>query len=65
MMRNDPIRHVFIWPAVLVVLAISIFPFTIQMPVGVAAEPDRPFDVALDLLRAHLFDRATGQAIPA
>jgi multiple sugar transport system permease protein len=26
MMRNDPIKHVFIWPAVLVVLAISIFP---------------------------------------
>ena len=26
MLRNDPIKHVFIWPAVLVVLAISIFP---------------------------------------
>ena len=24
MMRNDPIKHVFIWPAVLVVLAVSI-----------------------------------------
>jgi multiple sugar transport system permease protein len=26
MMRNDPIKHVFIWPAVMVVLLISIFP---------------------------------------
>ena len=26
MIRNDPIKHVFIWPAVLVVLALSIFP---------------------------------------
>ncbi len=26
MMRNDPIKHVFIWPAVLVVLLIAIFP---------------------------------------
>ena len=25
MMRNDPIKHVFIWPSVIVVLAISIF----------------------------------------
>ena len=24
MMRNDPIKHVFIWPAVMVVLLISI-----------------------------------------
>jgi multiple sugar transport system permease protein len=26
MMRNDPIKHVFIWPAALVVPAISVFP---------------------------------------
>jgi multiple sugar transport system permease protein len=26
MMRNDPMKHVFIWPAVLIVLLISIFP---------------------------------------
>ena len=26
MIRNDPIKHIFIWPTVLVVLAISIFP---------------------------------------
>jgi multiple sugar transport system permease protein len=26
MTRNDPIKHVFIWPAVMVVLLISIFP---------------------------------------
>ena len=26
MTRNDPIKHFFIWPAVLIVLVISIFP---------------------------------------
>ena len=26
MTRNDPIKHVFIWPALLIVLVISIFP---------------------------------------
>src|SRR3546814_17430188 len=26
MMRNDPIKHFFIWPAVMVVLLIAIFP---------------------------------------
>jgi len=26
MMRNDPIKHVFIWPAVLIVLIVAIFP---------------------------------------
>jgi multiple sugar transport system ATP-binding protein len=33
------------------------------VPVGVAAEADRPFEVALDLDRAHLFDKASGQVI--
>jgi multiple sugar transport system ATP-binding protein len=50
-------------PHTLVIGAIGRFPFTAQMPVGVAAEPDRPFEVALDLERAHLFDKSTGQVI--
>jgi multiple sugar transport system ATP-binding protein len=52
-------------PHTLVIGTVGAFPFTVQMPVGVAAEPDRPFDVAIDIERTHLFDRATGQAIPA
>jgi multiple sugar transport system ATP-binding protein len=52
-------------PHTLVIGSVGRFPFTAQMPVGVAAEPDQPFDVALDLDRAHLFDQATGQVIPA
>jgi multiple sugar transport system ATP-binding protein len=52
-------------PHTLVIGSVGNVPFTAQMHVGVAAEPDRPFEVGLDLERAHLFDRATGQAIPA
>jgi len=50
-------------PHTLVIGAVGRFPFTAQMPVGVAAEPDQPFEVALDLDRAHLFDKATGQVV--
>jgi multiple sugar transport system ATP-binding protein len=52
-------------PHTLVIGTVGAFPFTAQMQVGVAAEPDRPFDVGLDLERAHLFDRASGQVIVA
>lgn len=31
MMRNDPIKHVFIWPAVLVVLLVAIFPLVYSL----------------------------------
>lgn len=31
MTRNDPIKHVFIWPAVLIVLAVSIFPLVYSL----------------------------------
>ncbi len=50
-------------PHTLVIGTIGPFPFTAQMPVGVAAEPDRPFDVSLDLEKTHLFDKATGQVV--
>jgi len=50
-------------PHTLVIGSVGRFPFTAQMPVGVAAEPDQPFDVALDLDRAHLFDKASGQVV--
>jgi multiple sugar transport system ATP-binding protein len=52
-------------PHTLVIGSVGAFPFTAQMPVGVAAEPDKPFDVALDLDKAHLFDKETGRVIPA
>jgi multiple sugar transport system ATP-binding protein len=50
-------------PHTLVIGTVGPFPFTAQMPVGVAAEPDRPFDVSLDLEKTHLFDKATGQVV--
>jgi multiple sugar transport system ATP-binding protein len=50
-------------PHTLVIGKVGRFPFTAQMPVGVPAEPDQPFRVALDLDRAHLFDKATGRAV--
>lgn len=50
-------------PHTLVIGRVGEFPFTAQMQVGVAAEPDRPFEVALDLERAHLFDKSTGRVI--
>jgi len=50
-------------PHTLVIGSVAGSPFTAQMPVGVAAQPDQPFEVALDLERAHLFDKATGQVI--
>jgi multiple sugar transport system ATP-binding protein len=50
-------------PHTLVIGSVGRFPFTAQMPVGVAAAPDQPFEVALDLDRAHLFDKATGQVV--
>ena len=50
-------------PHTLVIGSVAGAPFTAQMPVGVAAQPDQPFEVALDLDRAHLFDKATGQVI--
>jgi multiple sugar transport system ATP-binding protein len=52
-------------PHTLVIGTVGAFPFTAQMQVGVAAEPDQPFDVGLDLQRAHLFDKASGQVIVA
>ena len=52
-------------PHTLVIGTVGAFPFTAQMQVGVAAEPDQPFDVGLDLQRAHLFDKASGKAIVA
>ncbi|OKO84416.1 sugar ABC transporter ATPase [Bradyrhizobium sp. NAS80.1] len=52
-------------PHTLVIGKIGDVPFTAQMQVGVAAEPDRPFDVALDLDKAHLFDKSTGCVITA
>lgn len=52
-------------PHTLVIGSLGRCPFTAQMPVGVAAEPDHPFEVALDLDKAHLFDRASGEVIPA
>jgi multiple sugar transport system ATP-binding protein len=51
-------------PYTLVIGSVGRSPFTAQMQVGIAAEPDRPFEVALDLERAHLFDKSTGQVIP-
>jgi multiple sugar transport system ATP-binding protein len=50
-------------PHTLVIGTVGDLPFTAQMQVGVAAEPDRPFDVGLNLQQAHLFDKASGQAI--
>ena len=50
-------------PHTLVIGSVGGTPFTVQMPVGVAAAPDQPFDVVLDLDRAHLFDKTTGQVI--
>ena len=50
-------------PHTLVIGSLGRFPFTAQMPVGVAAEPDQRFDVPLDLDKAHLFDKATGRVI--
>jgi hypothetical protein len=35
------------------------------MAVGVKARPDECFTVPLDLEKAHLFDKATGETIPA
>ena len=51
-------------PHTLVIGSVGGFAFTAQMPVGINARPDEPFDVALDLLRAHLFDKVTGEVIP-
>jgi hypothetical protein len=51
-------------PHTLVIGSVSRAPFTAQTRVGIAAEPYRPFEVALDLERAHLFDKSTGQVIP-
>jgi multiple sugar transport system ATP-binding protein len=50
-------------PHTLVIGTVGAFPFTAQMPVGVAAAPDRMIDVALDLERTHLFDKVSGKAI--
>ena len=50
-------------PHTLVIGTVGAFAFTAQMPVGVAAEPDHVIDVALDLERTHLFDKASGMAI--
>jgi multiple sugar transport system ATP-binding protein len=50
-------------PHMLAIGSVGRFPFTAQMPVGVAAAPDQSFEVALDLERAHLFDKATGQMV--
>jgi multiple sugar transport system ATP-binding protein len=50
-------------PHTLVIGTVGRFPFTAQMPVGVAAAPDQRFDVPLDLDKAHLFDKATGLVI--
>jgi multiple sugar transport system ATP-binding protein len=52
-------------PHTLVIGSVGGSPFTAQMPVGVAAAPDQPFEIALDLERAHLFDKTTGDVIPA
>jgi ABC-type proline/glycine betaine transport system ATPase subunit len=46
-----------------VIGTVGAFPFTAQMQVGVAAAPDRFFDVTLDLERAHLFDKVSGKTI--
>ncbi|WP_029078412.1 ABC transporter ATP-binding protein [Bradyrhizobium sp. th.b2] len=51
-------------PHTLVIGAVSDFPFTAQVPVGTTAEPDRPFDVGVDLERVHLFDKSSGKIIP-
>lgn len=51
-------------PHTLVIGTVGAHPFTAQMQVGVAAEPDHFIDVALDLQRTHLFDKASGRAIP-
>jgi multiple sugar transport system ATP-binding protein len=50
-------------PHTLVIGSVGRFPFTAQMQVGTAAEPDQAFEVALDLERAHLFEKSTGHAI--
>ena len=34
MIRNDPAKHFFIWPAVLVVLAVSIFPLIYSLTIS-------------------------------
>jgi multiple sugar transport system ATP-binding protein len=52
-------------PHTLVIGTIGDGPFTAQMPVGVQARPDEFFNVPLDLDKMHLFDKATGQVIPA
>jgi multiple sugar transport system ATP-binding protein len=51
-------------PHTLVIGSVGGFPFTAQMPIGINARPDEPFDVVLDLQRAHLFDKVTGEVIP-
>jgi multiple sugar transport system ATP-binding protein len=51
-------------PHTLVIGSVGRSTFTAQMQVDIAAEPDRTFDVTLDLERAHLFDKSTGQIIP-
>jgi multiple sugar transport system ATP-binding protein len=52
-------------PHTLVIGSVGAFSFTAQMPVGVKARPDECFAVPLDLEKAHLFDKATGEIIPA
>jgi multiple sugar transport system ATP-binding protein len=52
-------------PHTLVIGSVGGFAFTAQMPVGVKARPDQCFAVPLDLEKAHLFDKATGEIIPA
>jgi multiple sugar transport system ATP-binding protein len=52
-------------PHTLVIGSVGGFAFTAQMPVGVKARPDESFAVPLDLEKAHLFDKTTGEIIPA
>lgn len=58
MTRNDPIKHVFIWPAVLVVLAISIFPLVYSLTTSFMSfrlvPPTPPRFVGLDNYAALL-----------
>jgi multiple sugar transport system ATP-binding protein len=52
-------------PHTLVIGSVGGFSFTAQMSVGVKARPNQCFAVPLDLEKAHLFDKATGEIIPA
>jgi hypothetical protein len=67
MMRDDPVKHVFIWPAVLIVLLVSIFPLIYSLTTSFMSfrlvPPTPPRFVGLDN-RLHLPVQAHGAVRP-